>query len=249
VTYFTDLTPYTYCLAPGIEDSDHALNIGWLGRGHDFPRGEADRGLVHALLMCATRPVREKRGFHDCDLCSQTGWSGPTSMALEGRALKLGNGEIRVRAHDGRWYAAPTLIAHYVAAHNYLPPAPFVDAVLRKAASFYLLTGEQLSRLTALSIEDQLDVCVRAIEAFPTSDPAALAAVCRQLRMRDEVALFQMEEMESLPDELADACAETAAAFSLDEPVSEELRRELVRDCLIFVLERAADLGVDAAAF
>ena len=47
------------------------------------------------------------------------------------RPVWLGNGEIRVTGEDGTVYAAPTMIAHYVAEHHYLPPQEFVDAVLR----------------------------------------------------------------------------------------------------------------------
>lgn len=38
--------------------------------------------------------------------------------------------EIRVLAKTGQWYAAPTLVHHYVTWHNYLPPQEFIDAVL-----------------------------------------------------------------------------------------------------------------------
>jgi hypothetical protein len=41
----------------------------------------------------------------------------------------LGNGEIIVKGEDGRRYAAPTLILHYIEAHHYLPPEEFIQAV------------------------------------------------------------------------------------------------------------------------
>src|SRR5262245_29837052 len=122
--YFPDLTRYAYH-----HRHEQDLCVGWLARCHDFARGDAPPGLVDALLLCATRPVRCRKGFHTCDLCPSAGRDeAMASMDLEGRALKLGNGEVRVRAPDGQWYTAPTLVAHYVAAHSYLPPAPFVDA-------------------------------------------------------------------------------------------------------------------------
>lgn len=40
----------------------------------------------------------------------------------------LGNGEIRVRALDGKIYVAPVLICHYVVCHQYLPPKEFIAA-------------------------------------------------------------------------------------------------------------------------
>jgi len=170
-------------------------------------------------------------------------------MQFDGREVALGNGEVRVRAPDGRWYAAPTLVAHYVAVHGYLPPAPFVGAVLRRAAEFYVLTPAQLTRLAMLSIEDQLDVCIRAIARFPTREPAELAAVCTQLRMRDFATLHEMDALDSLSDQIADACWETTFAFSNDEVLTDDERKSRVRACLIYVLELASDLGIDAAAF
>jgi hypothetical protein len=249
MAYFADLTRYAY--AHPDDDGDEVLSVGWLERGLDFARGDAPAGLVEALLRCSTRPVRLFKGFHTCDLCPSP---GPlevrrTTMQLDGREVALGNGEVRVRTPDGRWYAAPTLVAHYVAVHGYLPPEPFVVAVLRRAAEFYVLTGAQLSRLTALSIEDQLDVCIRAIAAFPTREPVALAAVCTQLRMRDDAALHAMDELDELPDRFADACLETSFAFSCNEPMTDEERASRTRACLRYVLELASDLGIDAAAF
>ncbi|MCX7805518.1 MAG: hypothetical protein N3A38_10060 [Planctomycetota bacterium] len=38
--------------------------------------------------------------------------------------------EIRVLGRDGKIYAAPTLIYHYVVAHKYRPPQEFIDAVM-----------------------------------------------------------------------------------------------------------------------
>jgi hypothetical protein len=247
MAYFPELTRYAYASGGEIED----LHVGWLEGGRDFARGDAPAGLVDALLLCATRPVRLKKGFHDCDLCSSVGRyeMRRVSMDLGGRTLELGNGEVRVRAPDGQWYTAPTLVAHYVAAHGYLPPAPFVGAVIRRAAEFYVLTGAQLSRLAALSIEEQLDVCIRAISAFPTREPAALAAVCTQLRVRDYATHDEMDEMDSLSEEAQDACSETSYTFKTNEVLTDDERQSRVRACLIYVLELASDLGIDAAAF
>jgi hypothetical protein len=251
MSYFPDLTRYTHGRDDAIEGGGQDLRVGWLQSGHEFARGDAPAGLVDALVLCATRPVRLMKGFHECDLCPSVSRHEMriASMDLDGRRLKLGNGEVRVRAPDGRWYTAPTLVAHYVAAHGYLPPAPFVGAVLRRAMEFYSLTGVQLSRLTALSIDDQLDVCIRAIAAFPTREPTALAAVCTQLRMRDDATLHQMDEMDALSDEVADACLTTSDAFSCSEPLTDDERQSRARACLIYVLELASDLGIDAAAF
>jgi hypothetical protein len=124
LTYFADLTPFVYGRGSDIDE----LNVGWLSDKHEFTRGVAPAGFVEALLICAKRPIREARGHHTCDMCNEQRW---IAMQLDGREIKLGTGQIRVQAIDGCWYTAPTLVAHYVDAHEYLPPAPFIDAVLR----------------------------------------------------------------------------------------------------------------------
>jgi len=43
--------------------------------------------------------------------------------------MHLGSAEIRVQGIDGAVYAAPNLIYHYMANHNYLPPEEFLGAI------------------------------------------------------------------------------------------------------------------------
>ncbi|HTW24902.1 MAG TPA: hypothetical protein VMD78_14950 [Candidatus Baltobacteraceae bacterium] len=50
-------------------------------------------------------------------------------VEVEGRVFKLGSAEIHVKAPDGRTFAAPDLIYHYVAQHGYKPPLEFIDVV------------------------------------------------------------------------------------------------------------------------
>jgi hypothetical protein len=49
--------------------------------------------------------------------------------------VHIGSDEIWVPGENGRIYAAPSLIVHYVEEHNYLPPPPFIEAVLRPVPS------------------------------------------------------------------------------------------------------------------
>jgi hypothetical protein len=39
--------------------------------------------------------------------------------------------EIRVVGNNGRVYASPMMLVHYVEAHGYLPPQEFIDAVMQ----------------------------------------------------------------------------------------------------------------------
>src|SRR5215472_15490721 len=111
--YFPDLSPYTF-LTPKEQVSPSLLNVGWLSRGHSFPKGAVDQRIVEELLsLCRTR-VRLTRGFHRCEFCGVF----PMFMMLEGEQISLGNGEIRVCGANGKTYAAPTMICHYIDKHE-----------------------------------------------------------------------------------------------------------------------------------
>jgi hypothetical protein len=135
VTYFADLTPYTYWSTvtdvagedPGAAPA-RMLNVGWLSAGEPFPTGEPPPGLVDNLLRRATRPVHVTRGVHLCELCEHPIRGAP--LPLDGELVYAGNAEIHVSGADATVYAAPTLIGHYVVEHRYLPPEQFVDAAL-----------------------------------------------------------------------------------------------------------------------
>jgi hypothetical protein len=43
MTYFADLTPYTY-----LEHDEPAVNIGWLDAEHAFPKGQCPGSVVAA---------------------------------------------------------------------------------------------------------------------------------------------------------------------------------------------------------
>ncbi|MBM9504352.1 DUF7919 family protein [Actinacidiphila acididurans] len=127
MTYYRDLTPYTY----GSDDWDLAgrwqgiplLTVGWLSRGRRYAKGAPPAGLAEALKrMARTHRAAQTRGRHVCPWCSLRLF-GPRGD------IPWGSAEIRVMGDDLA-YVAPELVAHYVEAHRYLPPADFVNAVL-----------------------------------------------------------------------------------------------------------------------
>jgi hypothetical protein len=123
VSYFEDLTPHTYTRT----DGEKVLNIGWLDLAHPFATGPTSEEFQEALHQLRAHPIHLHRGFHDCQFC-------PDERHLDYRKRnpeRHGNGQIRVQGIDGTWYAAPTMIHHYVTAHQYCPPTVFIDAVLR----------------------------------------------------------------------------------------------------------------------
>ncbi len=117
MTYYPDLSPYVY-----LWPEPDTVNVGWLAQGHPFPTGATTPELRARLaLFCAPEHlVNQTRGFHVCQWCSAI-------QQTEQRII--GSAEIRV-VGPRRVYAAPELICHYVVAHDYLPPAEFITAVL-----------------------------------------------------------------------------------------------------------------------
>lgn len=126
MTHFIDLTPYGYGAADGSETG--ACNIGWLAAGVAFPTiTSPDPQFVDRLWRFCRVSVGQTRGLHGCEMCC----SREANVARRnGEELLLGSAEIRVVSCDGKLYAAPNLIYHYVVGHNYSPPPEFVRAVV-----------------------------------------------------------------------------------------------------------------------
>jgi len=130
VTYFEDLSPYTY-LPETVPSTATVRTVGWLDGEHPFAVGEPPQGFADKLgVLCAEHATARTRGFHWCDLCLESGEEPQEAHPVTGAELTLGSAEIRVLTKDGEWLAAPDLVYHYVVRHSYLPPEPFIDAVL-----------------------------------------------------------------------------------------------------------------------
>lgn len=68
------------------------------------------------------------RGIHGCPFCKTR-----VTMTVDGKDVYLGNAELRARAGDVT-YVAPSLLPHYIAAHEYKPPDDAVDAFTNASA-------------------------------------------------------------------------------------------------------------------
>lgn len=123
--WFEDLSEYSYSLASGLRG---VRNVGWLGCGHDFPRGDVPGRVLDVLTSLAVGGVRQMRGVHLCELCDGLEKRVATPY---GRIL-LGTAEIWIPDPDQLVvYAAPDMIIHYIADHSYRPPDVFVRAAER----------------------------------------------------------------------------------------------------------------------
>jgi hypothetical protein len=135
--HFPDLTPYSYY----VEASDvPAINIGWLDSAHDFAKGTPPKGFIDRLRVISCTRIKQMRGFQICDFCSDLrSFLKPREWSDQDKAFyhscfadgRFSSAEIRVIGLNGRIYASPVMLAHYVEAHHYLPPQEFIDAVMQ----------------------------------------------------------------------------------------------------------------------
>ena len=127
--YFADSTPYCY---DGAEEDDRIVNVGWLSKDPEFPRGTVPPEFDDQLRQLITAPTNLFRGVHLCEFCphpeTHVGENG--LRMLESNPETTSNGEIRITGNDGIIYVSPVRIRHYVTAHEYRPPQAFIDAVL-----------------------------------------------------------------------------------------------------------------------
>lgn len=125
--YYPDLTPYCYFEG---RRPPNTLNIGWLDIHHPFPRRNASEELLDALFERCLQYDVLTRGCHICEFCDEQKRGETLTVRRHGREAWLGSAEITVEGKDGKIYAAPNLIYHYVARHDYDPPQEFVEALL-----------------------------------------------------------------------------------------------------------------------
>lgn len=123
MTYFPDLTEYTYSASGA-----HLLNVGWLAIGEPFPVGAVDQIVRDQLVRLAANPANVMRGLHYCDFCDVESPIRVEATDDPSQAAYLGTGEVHVAFREVV-FAAPTLVVHYIDAHGYLPPADFCNAV------------------------------------------------------------------------------------------------------------------------
>lgn len=126
-----DLDPYLGCTADAQLGID-PLAVGWLHRGQPFDTGPTPPQLLdHLLTFCLDQhTVCAPPHSRPCPLCGER----PDPLYIEGEGpntgtVHFGIAQIRVIGEDDI-YAAPTLIHHYIAAHQYRPPDVFIRAIL-----------------------------------------------------------------------------------------------------------------------
>lgn len=101
--------------------------VGWLEHPFQFPTGVAPTELVPKLAKLVEQMRRtfshyNFRGGKTCSLCEASGLTSPGPIWSQENLFIPGPDEV---------YMAPGGVVHYVEAHSYLPPAPFMHGVLR----------------------------------------------------------------------------------------------------------------------
>ena len=117
---------------PDLTPMEHPqlIAVGYLAQGEPFSRGPIGEVFVGALLDLLLDPWQPSVavGFHRCEFCRISG--GPQRLQFADRSIPLGASNLYV-PHEGKIFVSPSLIAHYVDAHEYAPPQVFQEAVLR----------------------------------------------------------------------------------------------------------------------
>ena len=92
MTYFEDLTPYSYHQS-GI--AHHTLNIGWLDNKYRYNIGAVPIVFIEKLWEFLRFKIVHLRGLHYCNLCVLIE-NKPHNVERNGITLLIGSGEIRV---------------------------------------------------------------------------------------------------------------------------------------------------------
>jgi hypothetical protein len=126
VTFFKDLDSCSY-----FGKWEELLTaVGWLEDGNDFAKGTVREDFFTALVRLCAEPWQPVAvaGRQPCPFCRFT--KGPGQLLYGGMTVALGAANVFVPGVD-RVFVAPTMIVHYIDAHEYAPPPEFQDAVMR----------------------------------------------------------------------------------------------------------------------
>jgi len=113
LTHYRDLESCDYF---GQSSAGVLSAVGWLDGRHPFPVGGVKSEFYVKLKELLSEPWQPTMscGVHSCEICQFDGPSGLRNLFVPG--LKT-------------LYVCPELILHYIAAHQYLPPERFIQAV------------------------------------------------------------------------------------------------------------------------
>jgi hypothetical protein len=154
--YSEDLSPLNYQLEFHPFSIDDVLAVGWLDSAHDYNTGLAPRGLVDHLLTLSGHSTSTfdihaniMRGIHPCNFCGED----IVERSDGKKQWFLGHSELWFPSAT-KYFAAPSLIIHYIADHQYLPPDVFVQAVFALNINDSFLAQEVSDRFTQIAMSN-----------------------------------------------------------------------------------------------
>lgn len=124
MTYYKDL-----------QKKEDTVYVGWLAYHRPFERGDVKPETLESLKLLPIDETTQTLGIHFCEFCKFS-WRGIFNAVFKLPPLAYGSGVFMVPAGDIT-YCAPSLIIHYIKAHNYQPPREFLDAVTAETAKSY----------------------------------------------------------------------------------------------------------------
>ncbi|PHR68538.1 hypothetical protein [Alcanivorax sp.] len=147
--FFNDLSLYEYHLSKPVKQ---ILNVGWLDGGKEFTKGDSPSVFCQKLASVIIGGAgfdanfNRIRGVHPCDLCGDR----EVVIFSNGEEELLGMSEILIPNSEGDGYfASPSMVYHYITVHSYLPPEPFMNAVLNVDLSKEYLADDIFDALLA----------------------------------------------------------------------------------------------------
>jgi len=122
--FFPDLSEYDYYSKRPFRG---VKTVGWIDNAHPFQTGVIPHDVLEKLktVMLGNEKinihVNAIRGVHPCNLCGESDFYDSD--------LRIGSTEIWISDGENGFYAAPSMIIHYITDHQYLPPEEFLDAL------------------------------------------------------------------------------------------------------------------------
>ena len=126
MTHITDLSPCDYFPFKG---GNRLIAVGWLESGHEYSHSEVAESLIARLTELLVNPWQPAvtMGAHDCAFCRFS--RGSRQFMYNNTTINMGVNNLFVPS-DNCIFVAPSLIVHYIDAHDYGPPQLFRDAVM-----------------------------------------------------------------------------------------------------------------------
>jgi hypothetical protein len=116
--------------SPDLEQIGPFKNVGYLSCEHEYPKGETSEAVFDRLASLVLLHLLKWLGYHDCDLGSCGLNQSQPELYWHGMRIPRSCSSDVLVPDRTVVYIAPALILHYIRAHQYLPPACFLEAVL-----------------------------------------------------------------------------------------------------------------------